>query len=172
MSCTCTVLYSVVPVLAECHYLHSVTPVPALVWWYGMLRIWVPTDTYISWFALHLATGTVVSCQNWVDYFSTDKTCFKACPQFDSIDASHHFYAATNDSVDGWHVGLQYLTCIHDLHALRLSTPFMPHSSQQLTAMHNLITIDTKMREPWTICASCVICTWIEGGWVQQATFF
>jgi hypothetical protein len=48
-----------------------------------------------------------------------------------------------------WHVGLQYLTCIHDLHTLRLSTPFMPHSAQQLTN-----TEPTKMREPWTICAS------------------
>ena len=112
-----------------------------------MLRIWVPTDTYISWFALHLATGIVVSCQNWVDYFSTDKTCFKACPQFDSIAASHHFYAATNDSVDTLdcntylHTRLARLDIINTLHAT-------------LSAVDNLITIDTKMREPWTICSS------------------
>ena len=39
------------------------------------------------------------------------------------------FCASTNDS----HVGLQYLTSIHDLHALRIivSPPSSPHSAQQ-----------------------------------------
>jgi hypothetical protein len=43
-----------------------------------------------------------------------------------------------------WQSALQYLTSIHDLHALRLTTPpSLPHSAQQLVVMPITLTLPT-----------------------------
>ena len=72
-----------------------------------------------------------------------------------------------------WQIALQYLTCMHDMHALRLTPPSLPHSAQQLDVIflltystllfriprHDFISIDIKIKSV-SVCVSVCVSVW------------